>query len=142
MRRGLYLLLVLASASIVLPVAPGFGACIHRQHHLIAKGPSPSGKQWRVTATIHNNGSCRARLFQMDFRPSGTLRGSSSWGWSIPAGGHLSDKFTISAQDDSAGPKRAFYGTAGARVRTIVLTTSTGERLTVHPNLPPRPLRE
>jgi hypothetical protein len=135
MRRGLYFLLGLTSVYLLL-VAPAFGACIHRQHHLIAQGPSPSGKRWTVTAMIHNNGSCEAWLLGIDVRPSGTPRGSSSWGWSIQAGGHLSNGFTISARDENDGSVRTFYGAAGERVRTIVLMMSNGENLTIHPKLP------
>lgn len=116
--------------------------CIHRQKHLVADGKSPSGRQWTVTASIRDNGGCSTWLFSMDFRPSGTLRGSSRWSWRIPAGGHLSKKFTIDAQDESAGPNRAFYGAVGGRVKIIVLTTSNGKRLTVHPKLPSLALRE
>ncbi len=116
--------------------------CIHPQKHLIAEGKNPNGKRWTVTGSVHDNGSCRSWLFSMDFRPSGTLKGSSRWGWRIPAGGHLSIKFTINAQDESAGSVRAFYGAVGKRVKTIDLTTSTEKHIIVHPKLPPPALRE
>jgi hypothetical protein len=116
--------------------------CIHPQKHLIAEGRSPDDKRWTITASVHNNGSCRAWLFSMDFRPSGTLRGSSRWGWRIPVGGHLSNKFTINAQDESAGSVRAFYGVVGGRVKTVELLTSKKERIVVHSKLPPLILRK
>jgi hypothetical protein len=115
--------------------------CIHRQQHLIADGRNPNGKRWTVTASVHNNGSCRSWLFSMDFRPSGTVRGSSRWGWRIPSGGHLSAKFTINAQDESAGSSRVFYGAVGKRVKSVGLTMSKGGRVVVHPKLPPLALR-
>lgn len=110
--------------------------CIHRQAHLIAAGRSPSHKRWTVTASVRNNGSCRSWLLSMDFRPSGTLRGSSRWGWRIPAGGHLQSNFTMNAQDEGAGRSRAFYGATGARVKAVELTMSNGGHLVVHPKLP------
>jgi hypothetical protein len=116
--------------------------CIHRQKHLVAGGRSPSGKRWTVTASVRNNGSCRTWLFSMDFRPSGTLRGSSRWSWRIPADGHLPMKFTINAQDESAGSGQAFYGAVGAHVKTIDLVMSKGEHTVVHPKLPPLALRK
>lgn len=116
--------------------------CIHAQKHLIAAGKNPNDKGWKVTGSVHDNGSCESWLFSMDFRPSGTLKGSSRWGWRIPAGGHLSPKFTMNAQDESAGPIRVFYGAVGERVREIVLTTSSGARLSVHPKLPSLALRK
>jgi hypothetical protein len=138
MRRPLYLLVLVAC---MLAAAPAFGACTAREHHSVATGRSPSGKAWTVTATVHNDSSCDFWLLEMDFRPSGTLRGGSNWGWQIPAGGHLSNRFTISAQDETTDFDRAFYGAVSGRVRTIVLTMSSGERLTIHPKPPPQQLR-
>jgi hypothetical protein len=122
--------------------ATAIGTCIHRQQHLIANGRSPSGKHWTVTATIRNDGSCDAWFFGMGFAPSGTSAGSWSGGWRIPAGGHLSTNFTIGAQDEAEGPERAFSGTAGVTVKTVVLTTSNGKRLRFHPKLPSERLRK
>jgi hypothetical protein len=116
--------------------------CTHPQKQLIAEGKSPSNKLWAVTAAVQNNGSCRTWLFSMDFRPSGGQRGSSRWAWRIPPGGHLSNKFTINAQDESAGSDRAFYGAVGARVRAIELIMNKGKRIVVHPKLPPLAMRE
>jgi hypothetical protein len=141
MRRDLPIVLLLAGACILLP-AQAFGACIHRQQVVVAQGPSQSGGHWTTKATIHNDGGCKAWLLGISIRPSSASRGRSSWGWSIRAGGHLPNAFTISARDDSAGPVRAFYGAAGERVNTIVLTMSNGERLTIHPRLPQMRLRK
>lgn len=142
-------LVVLLASAVIVQVSMAssrkpFAAerCVRSQKHLIADGRSPSNKHWTVTAEIRNNGSCRAWLFSMDFRPSGTLRGSSRWAWRIPAGGHLGKKFTMNAQDESAGSDRAFYGAVGASVETIELTMSKGKRIVVHPKLPPLVLRE
>ena len=78
----------------------------------------------------------------MDFDLSDTLAGSWNWNWGIPAGGYLSNKFTISGGDEAENfSERAFSGTAGARVKTVVLTMSNGERLIIHPKLPPLVLR-
>lgn len=142
-------LLALVASAVIVNVAAAsswepFAAerCIHRQEHSIAEGRSPNGKHWTVTASIRNNGNCRTWLFSLDFRPSGTLRGSSRWGWRIPAGGHLSRVFMIKAQDESAGSDRVFYGAVGKRVKTIELTMSKGKRIVAHPKLPPMALRE
>jgi hypothetical protein len=142
------LVVLLASAVIVQVSVPSSGKasaterCVRPQKHLIADGRSPTNKHWTVTAEIRNNGSSRAWLLSMDFRPSGTLRGSSRWAWRIPAGGHLGMKFTMNAQDERAGSDRAFYGAVGARVKTLKLTMSKGKRIVVHPKLPPLALRE
>lgn len=142
MRRALYFVLVVLGASLTLPVTPVFGTCIHRQHQLIAQGPSPSGKRWTVTSTVHNNVGCHSWFLELDIRPNGTARGSSAWGWSIPVGGHLSSRFTIDAQDDIGDASRTFYGVVGARVRAISLQKTNGEILTIHPRLPPAGLRK
>ncbi len=139
---GVYFLLV-----YVVPIFPAstrdataFGGCIHRQQHLIAKGQSPSGGVWTVGATIQNNGSCSDWRLGMEFDPSGASRGRWSGAWGIPSGGHLSASFTIGAQDEAAGTERAFSGVVGVRVKTLALTTSSGERFTIHPKLPPKRL--
>jgi hypothetical protein len=92
-------------------------------------------------ATVHNNGSCRNWFLEMDIRPNGTPRGSWAWGWSIPAGSHLSDRFTINAGDEPADSSRTFYGVVGARVRALGLRTTRGKLLMLHPKLPPPGLR-
>lgn len=116
--------------------------CIHPQKHLIASGKNPNDKRWTVTGSVHDNGSCQSWLFSMDFRPSGTIKGSSRWGWRIPAGGHLSPKFTMNAHDESAGSVRVFYGAVGERVKTIELIMRNKGHIVVHPKLPPLGLRE
>lgn len=141
-----FILLALASAySLFVYILPVFssatrdasvaGACVHRQHRLVAKGTSPGSKQWSVIATIRNNGGCNTWLLGMNFDPSDGLRGSWSGAWSIPARGHLFDGATIGAQDEAAGSERVFSGVTGVHVRTVVLSMSDGERITVHPKL-------
>lgn len=117
------------------------GTCVQSQRHLVESGHSPAGAPWTVTATIRNTGGCKYWLFGMDFVPAGKSAGSWRGGWSIPPRGHLSDSFTIGARDEIEDSERAFSGASGARVKTIVLTTNTGERLTIHPKLPSERLR-
>ena len=100
------------------------------------------GKPWKVIATIQKNGSCNRWLFGMEFFPIGTAAGSWQGGWGIPARGHLPSDFTMGARDEFEGSERAFSGVVGARVRTVVLTTSSGDRITIHPKLPKAGLRE
>lgn len=142
-------LLVLLTSAVVAQVSMASSAkpfeavrCIPPQKRLIADGRSPGNKRWTVTAAIRNNGNCRAWLLSMDFRPLGTLRGSSRWAWMIPADGHLSRKFTINAQDESADSDRVFYGAVGLRVKSIKLIMSNGKRVVVRPKLPSLALRE
>jgi hypothetical protein len=110
--------------------------CIHSQKRVIAEGRNHGPRHWVVTASIRNNGSCRTWLLSMDFCPSGTLKGSSRWGWRVPAGGHLSRRFTMNAQDESAGSDRSFYGAVGKRVKAIKLIMSNEERIVIRPKLP------
>ena len=151
--RWSLLLLILASAYFLvvyvlqadpasLRAEPTSGTCIHHQRHLIAKGRTSEEKPWTVMATIRNNGSCNYWLLGMEFFPSGTYAGSWRGAWGIPAGGHLPQSFTISAQDESEGSKRAFSGVVSARVKAVVLTMSNNARFTIHPKLPPLRLRE
>jgi hypothetical protein len=146
-------LLLLAGAYFfivyVLPVLPpsteGASAsegCIRPQRNLIAKGLNPDGKFWTVTATVRNNGGCDAWLLGFEFVPSGSSAGSWKGAWTIPAGGHLSKGFTISAQDDVEGTQRAFSGIAGVRAGAIAVSTSGGEEFTIHPKLPREQLRK
>jgi hypothetical protein len=78
----------------------------------------------------------------MEFRPSGGVAGSTSWRWGVPAGGHLSQAFTVDAQDEIAGSGRAFYGTVGGDVRTVKVQMSAGKPLVLHPKLPAQHLRK
>jgi len=116
--------------------------CVLPQEHLIAEGKNPNGKRWTVTGSVHDNGGCRSWLFSMDFRPSGTLTGSSRWAWRIPAGGHLPTNFTMNAQDESAGSVRAFYGAVGIRIKAIQLIMGNRKHIVVRPKLAPLALRE
>ena len=118
------------------------GTCVQSQRQLIAQGHSPAGKPWTVTGTIRNDGSCGAWLFGVDFVPYGTRAGSWSSAWRIRAGGHTSDSFVVTAQDEVKDSERAFSGVSGARIRTVEVITSSGEHLMIHPKLPPNRLRK
>jgi hypothetical protein len=78
----------------------------------------------------------------MEFKPSGGVAGSTSWRWGVPAGGHLSQAFTVDAQDEVAGSGRAFYGTVGSSVRIVKVQMNGGKSLTLHPKLPAQHLRK
>lgn len=148
MRLAVVLLALSTSALVVhAAVASPRGAsvsrrCMDRQQHLVAKGESPTGSPWTATASISNNGSCNAWLVGMEFVPFGAPAGRWKGAWGIPAGSHLPDRFTIGALDEGSGSERSFSGVAGARVRSIAVTTSTGEHFTIHPKLPPPKLRK
>lgn len=129
-----------AAAGSLGPV--GSKQCVRRQSHLVAAGKNPSGEHWTVAASIQNNGGCRAWLLRIEFRPSGTPRGSSRWGWRIPAGGQLSAKFMIQAQDEGTDSGRVRYGAVGVGVRKVVLTMSNGDQVLIHPKLFPLSMRE
>lgn len=120
----------------------GSGNCIQPQQQLIDRGLNPSGDPWTITATIRKNAGCANWLFGSKFVPAGKVRGSFSFGWGIPSGGHLSDAFTIDARDESSNSERVFGGAVGGRVTRIVVQMSNGGPLTIHPKLPARRLRE
>jgi hypothetical protein len=118
------------------------GKCISSQHQLVAQGRGPSGSPWTITGSIRKNDGCDSWLLGMEFRPTGGVPGSTSWGWGIPVGGHLSQAFTIDAQDEVASSGRAFYGTVGGNVRTVKVQMSGGQPLILHPKLPAQHLRK
>lgn len=134
--------------------------CKHRQP--IAHGDSPNGIPWTVTVSIRDNGrNCSAWLLGFEFSPDQKpyshgweaeaeaqlnrkipTPGSFSWGWGMPAGGHLPNDFTISGRDDYEGSERVFAGAAGGSVKSITLTMSSGKHIVVHPRLPSQALRQ
>lgn len=112
------------------------------QQHAIGSGSVPSGSRWSVTGEVRPNGRCSRWLLRLEFVPFGIRPGSWSGGWDIPAGGHLSDGFTISAQDEAGKSTRAFSGVVGARVKKIELHLRPNERtVVVHPRLPSAEVR-
>jgi hypothetical protein len=70
------------------------------------------------------------------------MPGSFSWGWGIPAGGHLPNDFTISGQDEYEGSERVFAGAAGGSVKSITLAMSSGQHVVIRPQLPGRAIRQ
>jgi hypothetical protein len=95
-----------------------------------------------VRAGVRNNSDCQHWLLSVGFNPAGSPPGSWRYGWGIPAGGHLPDRFTISARDEGEGAERVVGGTVGARVRSIELLMSKGPRVKIHPLLPAQKLRK
>lgn len=116
-------------------------ACISRHSVLIGRGSNPEGQAWTVEGTISNNGSCREWLFGMEF----SLPGAVNWGWStgVPAGGHLTSRFTIDASDNlqEDGAWRVFSGTVAGDVAKIIAALSNGKRLKFRPRSAPTALR-
>jgi hypothetical protein len=107
------------------------------QRHAIGAGSVPGGGRWSVTGDVRANGGCSDWLFGVSFVPFGTGPGSWRGAWDIPAGGHLSDRFTISAEDEASKSQRAFSGIVGARVQEIELDLGPGRRtVVVRPGLP------
>ena len=122
--------------------ASGSGKCSPPQKQLVERGLNPSGDPWTITAGVRNNSGCDSWLFVSKFVPAGKVRGSFAFGWGIPAGGHLSDSFTIGARDESSNSERVFGGMVGARVKRIVVQMSSGGSLAIRPTLPAKNLRE
>jgi hypothetical protein len=132
--------------------------CEHRQP--ITHGNSPHGIPWTVTASLGDNGhNCSAWLLGFEFRPDRkpyshsweaeaerrnqmSMPGSFSWGWGIPAGGHLPNDFIISGRDDYEGTERVFAGAAGGSVKSITLTMSNGKHMVISPRSPSQALRQ
>jgi hypothetical protein len=133
---------VLPAFSASSDEARGSGNCIQPQQQLVNSGSNPSGDPWTITASVRKNDGCDSWLFVSRFLPAGKVRGSFAFGWGIPAGGHLSDSFTIGARDESSNSERVFGGMVGARVTRIVVEMSSGGSLTIHPALPAKKLRE
>ena len=125
--------LVTATASV------GFSenrACIKPQQQGLATGATPAGRTWRVSAAVQPEAACESWLLRLDFTPSGTRKGSWSWGHQIKAGGHLPNGFGIAGEDEVSEVGRVFSGFVGGRIRTVAVTLSNGEHLTIHPKLP------
>ena len=142
-RSGAISVTCLAAALIVLFLAfvPTAGAaCIARHRVPIASGASPEGQAWTVEGEIGNNGSCREWLFGMEF----SLPGAVNWGsgTGIPAGGHLSNSYTIEASDDlqEDGAWRVLSGLVAGDVAKVAATLSNGKRLTIKPRSAPASL--
>jgi hypothetical protein len=141
MRRLSTSFLFILALSLLCASAAG-ASCIKRHQVPIAKGNSPSGHAWAVTASIGNNGSgCRDWLFGMDFRLDGAVDWGSGTG--IPAGGHLRRGYGISADDDllEDGSDRVFSGFVTAEVAKVAVTLSNNKRLVIHPRSVPASLR-
>jgi hypothetical protein len=115
--------------------------CISRHHQPLDDGKGPDGSSWRVTSSVRNNNGCDSWVLGVEFYPSGSAPGSWQGEWGIPAGGHLSRDFTISAEDEAQLSGRSISGVAGIRVHTIVFATTTGEKIIQHPRLPSSSLR-
>jgi hypothetical protein len=130
-----------AILALVVFTSPAAASCIKRHSVPIASGPSPSGARWKVAGTIGNNGSCREWLFGMKFELPGAV--NWSWGTGIPAGGHLSQDFTVDASDylQEDGSRRVFSGTVAGDVAKLIATLSDGKRLTIQPRSAPARLR-
>lgn len=140
MRRGMTLALMgIALLGVSAPMAAA--QCIERHSVSIASGLSPTGETWSVEGTIGNNGSCRGWLFGMDFQ----IPRAVNWGWGteIPAGGHLSRRFTIDASDDllEDGSYRVVSGSVGGKVARLVATLSSGKKVAIEPKSVPTQLR-
>lgn len=116
-------------------------SCIRPQLRVLSEERGHHGKRWRVKASVRNNGGCDAWLFAVEFFPSWTYAGSWRGAWGIPAGGHLSNGFTISARDEVEKTDRAFSGVTGARVKSVIMTTNSGQHYTISPRLPDKRLR-
>lgn len=116
-------------------------ACITRHRVPVASGPSPEGETWTVEGEIGNNGSCREWLFGTEFSLPQAVNWGSSTG--IPAGGHLSSSYTISASDNlqEDGAWRVFSGFVAGDVAKVTATLSNGKRLSFKPRSAPASLR-
>lgn len=94
-----------------------------------------------MEGTIGNNGSCREWLLGMQFN----LPRIGDWAWAtgIPAGGHLSSRYTIDASDDlqEDGAWRVFSGSVAGDVAKVTATLSNGKRLSFKARSAPAPLR-
>lgn len=115
--------------------------CIDPRKVQIATGKAPNGEKWRVVASVRDNGrSCREWLFGMDF----TLPPIMDWGGGtgIPAGGHTSRYFTISAMEFQAEGEAVFSGYVGWEVATIKAWMENGTMMEIHPRFPPVQLRK
>ncbi len=132
----------LHAVSAPIGAAPAASSCSFSQHQLVDEGKGLGGDYWTIKGAVRNSDGCNRWLLAMEFRPTGGRPGSSLWRWAIPAGGHLSNSFTISAQDQAAGTVRAIFGTVGARISRVVAKMSQTKALEIHPKLPARALRQ
>lgn len=111
------------------------GVGLDRGHH--------DGRPWRIHASIEKiekNDRCSYWFLKVEFSPQGVGPGSWIEGWGIPAGGHLPATATIDAHEEEGGG--SIGGVVGSRVRSVVLTFSSGRRIVVHPNDPSKGLRK
>jgi hypothetical protein len=140
MRRAPALLFLIVGLSLIFTSAAG-ASCIKRHRVPVAKGTSPGGLRWRVSASIGNNGGCGEWLFGMDF----DLEGAGDWGSStgIPPGGHLGRGYQIDASDNllEDGSERVFSGIVDGEASKVLITLSNNKHLAIHPRSAPDSLR-
>src|SRR3954447_10211770 len=123
--------------------APAAHACISPRTVPIDGGPTLSGEEWKVSASIRKNGTCRGGwLFSVNFTLPQITNWSSATG--IPTGGHISRYFMISASDAASldGTERVFSGYTGREVAMIAIKMSDGRRIEFGPKFPSEKLRK
>lgn len=121
-------------------MAPGSKKCPKKHRRVTVEQGEHGDYGWSIIAAIKNGHDCAAWGLSVDFRPRDITPGSWEGFWEIPAGGHLPDSATISARDETTGEERVVSGVVGWDVRTVLLTTKSGDRFVVHPKAPERRL--
>jgi hypothetical protein len=115
------------------------GDCAHpvkAQRVKVAAGENPSRHPWKVFASLDAASECDDALLGWQFLPSGVPRGSWNGKWSIRRQGHLPEKATISARDESADFSRVLSGIVGGDIQTVLARTKSGELISIHPKRP------
>jgi hypothetical protein len=127
---------------LVLPCAAQASKkhCTDARKVQIDAGKSPTGEKWQVVASVRNNAGCRNWLLALDF----SLPPIRNWGSKagIPAGGHISRYFKISAMDVHRKNETVFSGYVGREVATIKAWMQNGAMIEVHPRFPSMKLRK
>lgn len=135
-------LLATALATTVPTVEAAKRDCVKTRKVVLESASSPSGEPWTAWASVRNNGSdCGEWLFQVHFRLPEIVSWASATG--IPAGGHTSRYFSISALDADSplAKERVFSGYTGREAARVVATFGDGTRAEIRPRFPSLKLR-
>jgi hypothetical protein len=143
---ALGLIMAVASIIVILSVpeaSAGQGQaqphCVKPQKLHMADVKSTTGEIWTLSIGVQSQAGCRSWLLNTEFAPESGRAGTWRWGNAIPPNGQVGDNFTLEAAESSESG--VFGGISSAATHLLVLKTSSGSSIRLHPKLPLSRLR-